>query len=509
MTFGAALPPPASRRAGVILSALVPAAMPFIAAPVAARLAGSLSGAGVPPGPSLAAALGALLATALCAAAVREGAVARLCRQILGSLAVGAQPALLVLAPEGQAHLAVALAALAGSLAGPDLADAIRIARATAAAGEEFLLPRGRSTWIGVALFVATLLLAAATPPYIGGHRALALAGLLVLPWVAWRAAVTGGASRAVRVGGAAVAALATGAGLVASAGGALALPMPRRVLPQVTIEPVAELAPRTWLWVRPVGERAVVRIHTAEDLLLYEADDERRLAEAAVHLAAPLLPRIRRALVIANESGAIAREILKYPECERVVHVSLIPGLARAFLEHPLLWNAHGGALADSRVVRLELERVQDLPRALLAHGRFDLVVAAPAAPLQAVRWLLGPPGRSFFADHLAPGGFLVRRLLTLADPSFAWCFVQESADAGWYGAGYRLPFASSTLDEILVELSSPTPFDANAIRGLRVPTAYLTEAHLDKLFAFGRDQDYRPQARRGACADEIGITP
>jgi predicted membrane-bound spermidine synthase len=102
------------------------------------------------------------------------------------------------------------------------------------------------------------------------------------------------------------------------------------------------------------------------------------------------------------------------------------------------------------------------------------------------------------------------VRRLTSLsANPGFAWCFVEEVAEAGWYAAGYRLTLANSTLDQQLLELASPAPFAIERLKRLRAPTRYFTAAHVGKLFSFGRDQEYQREERQAqSCADELGIT-
>jgi hypothetical protein len=188
-------------------------------------------------------------------------------------------------------------------------------------------------------------------------------------------------------------------------------------------------------------AEIASVRVHTWEDLVVYASPDAPRAAEALVHPAA-----------------------------------SALPGLTQSFFKHPLLKRAPAGALTDPRVVKLEAKRAADLPALLSRAGRFDLIAVEAWAPLGAVRWLLSPQVRPFFAAHLEPGG-------------------------------YRVGLPASIQEQYLFELSSAKPFDLSWLRGLRVPTGYLTEAHLRQLFVFGRDEDYQTTERTGPCASELGI--
>jgi spermidine synthase len=86
---------------------------------------------------------------------------------------------------------------------------------------------------------------------------------------------------------------------------------------------------------------------------LQFSSDDEYRYHEALVHPAVAALGHApRRALVLGGGDGLAARELLRYPELERIDLVDLDPEMTRLFRDHELGRSLNGGSLADPRVV-------------------------------------------------------------------------------------------------------------------------------------------------------------
>ena len=399
-----------------------------------------------------------------------------------------------------------AVGALLGLCVSADIAAVARTLRASRHAREEFLFQHRGLSRLGVIALIATFLVAAGADSLLGAMRTLLVGAALVLCWTPPTLARTHGVGTWGRP--------VLGVGLAIALGGALlflsmpilATPLPKTTVEQFLVEPMARPTPTTTMWIRATEAGAVIRVHDASDLPIYENHDERRLADALIHPAATLA-QLSRVLIIGNESGAVAEQVLRYPEAREVVHVSLIPGLARAFKTQRLLRLAHGGALGDPRVRILEVEHMESLPAVLAPLGQFPLVVVATGAPLTAIQWVWSAQGRRVIAARVAPDGYLVGRLTSVSDTRFPWCFVQELAREGWFAAGYRVVLPSSVLDEILLVLASRKELDVGRIRGLRVPTRTLTEAHLPTLFQFGADQDYQATERTTPCADDLGV--
>jgi spermidine synthase len=84
---------------------------------------------------------------------------------------------------------------------------------------------------------------------------------------------------------------------------------------------------------------------------LQFSSVDEYRYHEALVHPALAVAPETKRVLVLGGGDGLALREILKYPEIERVVLVDLDPAMTRLAAENPMLVELNGGALSSPRV--------------------------------------------------------------------------------------------------------------------------------------------------------------
>ncbi len=84
---------------------------------------------------------------------------------------------------------------------------------------------------------------------------------------------------------------------------------------------------------------------------LQFSSDDEYRYHEALVHPAAAGQQRLRKVLVLGGGDGLAAREILRYPQVERIMLVDLDPEMTRLFKENSELQLLNLNALNDSRV--------------------------------------------------------------------------------------------------------------------------------------------------------------
>lgn len=427
-------------------------------------------------------------------------------RSVLLAALLAATPHLFQAFDAGHARMLVALGALLGLLVAPCALAVALALRASSRAGEEFLFQRRGLSRAGVVALIACVLVGAGVQSGLGAARTLLAGAILILLWAPGLLAgvpKTGRRSRALV--GVAVS-LLVGAAAAFAARPFLDLPTPKTSFEQGLVESLPRPTPRTTLWVRPTDAGALVRVHDPVDLPIYENFDDRRLSDALVHPVAQLA-KLERVLVLGGESGGVAEQILRYPEAREVVHVSLFPGLARAFIERRVLQSAHNGALRDPRVRIVEVDRVDALPAALAQLGQFSLVIAGTSAPFAAIKWVWSAQGRKVIADRVAPGGYLVGRLTSASDTNFPWCFVQELARDGWNATGYRVVLPSSTMDEVLLVLATRQRLEVERLRKLRVPARTLTNAHLQSLFAFGVDQSFRSKERTGECVDDLGV--
>jgi spermidine synthase len=100
---------------------------------------------------------------------------------------------------------------------------------------------------------------------------------------------------------------------------------------------------------------------------LQFDSHDEYRYHESLVHPAMSLARRKNQVLILGGGDGLAAREVLKYPQVERIVLVDLDPAITRLFRENALLKPINAGALAHPKVEIINqdawkyLEELQD----------------------------------------------------------------------------------------------------------------------------------------------------
>ena len=117
----------------------------------------------------------------------------------------------------------------------------------------------------------------------------------------------------------------------------------------------------------------------TRDDLRLYingntqfSSLDEVRYHESLTHPAMSLKPAAEQALILGGGDGLALRELLKYPQVERITVIDLDPAVVRLAVEHPRLRALNRNAFADARV-RIET------PESVAQTARRD-VYARPA---------------------------------------------------------------------------------------------------------------------------------
>lgn len=124
---------------------------------------------------------------------------------------------------------------------------------------------------------------------------------------------------------------------------------------------------------------------------LQFSSDDEYRYHEALVHPAVAALGRPpRRALVLGGGDGLAVRELLRYPDVERIDLVDLDRAVTDLFRDLPLAAKLNGGSLADPRVTIVNDD---------------------------AFRWLEETPGESWdlaIVDFPDPSNYAVGKLYT-----------------------------------------------------------------------------------------------
>lgn len=118
----------------------------------------------------------------------------------------------------------------------------------------------------------------------------------------------------------------------------------------------------------RPADLRLFLNGH-----LQFSSLDERRYHEALVHPVFAVSPRHARVLIGGGGDGLALREVLRYPDVERVTLVDLDARMTRLFSEHPRLTALNEQAFRDPRVSVINDDAMSYLRSAPL---RFDVAI-------------------------------------------------------------------------------------------------------------------------------------
>jgi spermidine synthase len=219
---------------------------------------------------------------------------------------------------------------------------------------------------------------------------------------------------------------------------------------------------------------------------LQFNSGDEYRYHEALVHPALALAERRQRVLVLGGGDGLAVRELLRYPELERIVLVDLDPAVTEMARRAPGLHALHQGALDDPRV-----QLVNDDAMVWLDERRgepFDVVIADFPDPNN---FSLGKLYTTRFYElaqrALGPQGVLV---VQSTSPLFArksyWCVERSMAASGLHTLPYHVPLPSFGEWGFVLAMRRPfAPPERLRARGLR----YLNDAMLAGLWSFGQD--------------------
>ncbi|AMW05832.1 polyamine aminopropyltransferase [Gemmatimonas phototrophica] len=222
---------------------------------------------------------------------------------------------------------------------------------------------------------------------------------------------------------------------------------------------------------------------------LQFAARDEYRYHEALVHPGLSAGRARGRVLVLGGGDGLAVREILKYPDVQRVTLVDLDEGMTALFKTHPRLTALNAKSLLDPRV-----EVVNDDAFTWLdAHpAQFDFVVIDFPDPSN---YHVGKLYTSAFyrlvKQHLAPGAFIA---VQSTSPMFArqsyWSIVTTLEGAGLRTWPYHVYVPSfGEWGFVIAGLDSYAP-PSSLPGGLR----YLTAASVPGLFDFPADMQRVP---------------
>jgi spermidine synthase len=164
---------------------------------------------------------------------------------------------------------------------------------------------------------------------------------------------------------------------------------------------------------------------------LQFSSRDEYRYHESLIHPGLAAIPVPRSVLVLGGGDGLAVREILKYPQVEKITLVDLDPEMTKLFSTLPMLTDLNQKSLLSSR---LHVINADAFPWVDSNTDSFDFIVIDFPDP---TNYALGKLYTTAFyravARHLSSQGMLV---VQSTSPMFArdsfWCIAETIRQAG-----------------------------------------------------------------------------
>lgn len=189
-----------------------------------------------------------------------------------------------------------------------------------------------------------------------------------------------------------------------------------------------------------------IVLTSNARDMRLYlngnlqfSSADEYRYHEALVHPAMQANPRARRVLVLGGGDGLAVRELLKYPQIDRIRLVDLDPGMTSLFQTNELLLKLNQRALLSPKVTVTNADAYTWIRQ---DSARYDLVVVDfPDPSNYSIGKLYSTAFYRELERVLAPGGVAVVQSTSpyVARRAF-WCIAHTLESSGFRTYAYHV---------------------------------------------------------------------
>ena len=226
------------------------------------------------------------------------------------------------------------------------------------------------------------------------------------------------------------------------------------------------------------------VRLFLDGDLQLSTLD-EHRYHEPLIHPAMSASGDRRRVLLLGAGDGMALREVLKWPEVERVLMIELDPAVVQLAQRYPPLVQRHGQAFADPRV---DVQYGDAFKVVSTLTETFDVVVADFPDPDQAVIAKLYTKGFYQQIQHILSdtGVFVTQASSPFFAPQVLACISETLKATGLIPHPYLSTIPSFGPWGFV--LATRTAIDIEALP-LPVPTRYLTPAVMHHLFTLPKD--------------------
>lgn len=222
---------------------------------------------------------------------------------------------------------------------------------------------------------------------------------------------------------------------------------------------------------------------------LQFSSRDEYRYHEALIHPGLATVPVPRSVLVLGGGDGLAVREILKYPQVEKITLVDLDPEMTKLFSTQPMLTELNHKSLLSSR---LKVINADAFPWVDSNSDSFDFIVIDFPDP---TNYALGKLYTTAFyravARHLSSQGFLV---VQSTSPMFArdsfWCIAETIRQTGLQTFPYHVYVPSFGEWGFVLAGAHPYSPPASLPSGLR----FLNVEGVSVLFQFPPDMAQIP---------------
>ncbi|HEY86193.1 MAG TPA: polyamine aminopropyltransferase [Chloroflexi bacterium] len=171
---------------------------------------------------------------------------------------------------------------------------------------------------------------------------------------------------------------------------------------------------------------------------LQFSAQDEYRYHEMLVHPAMTFSRSRESILILGGGDGLVIREVLKYPDVQRITLVDIDPAITKLSRAHPAISALNQNSLDDPRVTLAHQDAYKFLEESSEQFG--VIIIDLPDPNNESLGKLYSNSFYTLAQRHLAVGGVMVSQATS---PYFArdayWCIVHTAGSVGWHIVPYH----------------------------------------------------------------------
>ncbi|MEE8484238.1 MAG: polyamine aminopropyltransferase [Nitrospinota bacterium] len=219
---------------------------------------------------------------------------------------------------------------------------------------------------------------------------------------------------------------------------------------------------------------------------LQFSSIDEYRYHESLIHIPLSFAPSKENILVLGGGDGLAVREILKYPEVNKVTIVDLDPVITELAARHPMLRAMNQNSMSHEKVTVVNKDAMKFLEN---ANEFYDVIIADLPDPNNiSLARLYSREFYKLVRSKLSKGGIFVTQSTSpfYAKKAF-WSIYKTMEEAGFENVYPYHAYIPSFGDWGFV-MGSALKIDTRSAT-LNVPTKYLDVSLTSELFYFSKD--------------------